>query len=228
MGIIELLKSEAGVSAFSTLAGFNVCAYAGAEPSEADFQRLERLAGVDRRQMKFPVQTHSARVVRVDSSTAPDALQGVDGVVTSERGLLVGVHTADCLPLLLADARAGVVGAIHCGWRGIVGGIVGRAVEAMSAAGAREVVAACGPCICAGCFEVGPEVSGLFDPRAVIESPGSRPHVDLAAAVGLQLRAAGIDRFELPPRCSRCSSDLYSVRRQGRELPYRTLTAIKL
>lgn len=222
------MESTAGVSAFSTLAGFNVCTYAGAPDVDADLRRLEAMTGVGREFMRFPVQTHSTRVVRVDADARVD-LRGVDGVVTADARLLIGVHTADCLPLLLADVDAGIVGAVHCGWRGIVGGIVGNALDAMAAAGARRLVAAMGPCICAGCFEVGPEVADRFEPDAVICGTGGvRPRVDLARAVALQLRRGGVDRIELPPACSKCSPGLYSVRRQGRELPFRTLTAIAI
>lgn len=231
MTTIPLMQSTAGVSAFSTLAGFNICTYAGASADAsvaADFSRLEAFAGVGREFMRFPVQTHSTRVVCVDADTEVD-LRGVDGVVTADDRLLIGVHTADCLPLLLADPDSGVVGAVHCGWRGIVGGIVGEALCAMAAAGARRLVAAMGPCICQTCFEVGPEVAERFEVAAVdILRRGGKPHVDLARAVALQLRRSGVDRIELPPACSRCSPELYSVRRQGRELPFRTLTAIRI
>lgn len=109
-----------GVSAFSTHAGFNVCTYAGADNVESDLCDLENLTGISRNRMFFPIQTHSLEVRVVDDGTD---LHDVDGVVTTTPGVLIGVHTADCLPLLMADVEAGVIAAVHCGWRGVVGDI---------------------------------------------------------------------------------------------------------
>lgn len=180
----------------------------------------------------LPVQTHSARVVRVDGEAADcGELDGVDGLVTARRGVAIGVRTADCLPLLMADAEGGVVGAIHCGWRGCVAGIAAEGVRVMSGAGARpeRIVASFGPHICRECFEVGEEVAALFPPEAVIRRQGRvRPYVSLARAVELQLRAAGVCHIVDSGICSFENSAYYSVRRQGRALPHRTISFIRL
>ena len=227
MKTLPLLTELTGVSAFSTCAGFNICTYAGGDRSmaEADLRQLERLTGIDRTHMRFPVQTHTAEVRLADRP-----LDGVDGVVCTSPGMLIGVHTADCLPLLMADVTAGVIAAVHCGWRGTAAGIAANAVELMVSAGAdtRHIVAAMGPCICADCFEVGEEVACRFPDEAVIRRPGAKPHVDLARAVALQLEAAGIRAITPPPACSMTDSRFYSVRRQGRSMTLRTLSAIAL
>ncbi len=214
------MEKETGVSAFSTLAGFNVCGYAGASLRQvaADMAMLRGVSGV--KEIYIPRQTHSVRV-----AYPGEDLEGADALVTDRPGQLLCINTADCLPLLLYDSEAGVIGAAHCGWRGTVGGIAGRTMEAMEKLGARadRTVAAVGPFICPDCFEVGPEVAEQFPPEAVIERPGARPHVDLLAAVKLQI--SGVRVMETAG-CSMTDSRFYSVRRQGRELPYRTLTAI--
>lgn len=227
MTVIPLLTDLTGVSAFSTPAGFNVCTYAGATDVEADLRALEAATGIARGRIYLPLQTHSATVRRI---TPGVDLRGVDGVVCTGPGALIGVHTADCLPLLMADTGAGVIAAVHCGWRGTVAGIVDNALSEMIAAGAApgRIAAAMGPCICPGCFEVGEEVARLFPDAAVCRRPGRKPHVDLARAVDLSLRAAGVRSIVRPPACSRCDPTLYSVRRQGPTLPFRTLTAIRL
>lgn len=208
---LPLMTNLAGVSAFSTLAGFN-------------FDDLHSLAS----EVVFPVQTHTANV-RIAEPGAD--LQDVDGLVCTRPGVLIGVRTADCLPLLMADIDAGVIAAVHCGWRGTVAGIALNALSLMIEAGAApgRIHAAMGPCICPDCFEVGPEVADLFPPSTV-HSPQSGVHsfVDLAAAVSLQLRSAGVSDITLPPACSKTSPQLYSVRRQGRTLLPRTLTTIML
>lgn len=228
-GITPLMTSTTGVSAFSTPAGFNICTYAGATAADAEpsLLILEALTGIDRRSMYFPVQTHSTRIVRA----LPGAdLNQADGILATGPGVLIGVHTADCLPLLLADTEARVIAAVHCGWRGTAAGIVANAISAITDAGANpaRTVAAMGPCICPQCFEVGPEVACQFPDAAVIRRPGHKPHVDLARAVEIQLRQAGITAISLPPACSKTTPTLYSVRRQGPTLPHRTLTCLHL
>lgn len=179
----------------------------------------------------LPVQTHSARVVTIGDEEDSDDLDGVDGLVTTRRGLAIGVRTADCLPLLMADAEGCVVAAIHCGWRGCVAGIATEGVRAMTAAGARpeRIVASFGPHICQECFEVGEEVAVQFPPEAIIRREDwARPHVSLAKAVELQLRAAGVDSIANTCVCSFETPAYYSVRRQGRDLPHRTISQIRL
>lgn len=221
------MESQTGVIAFSTLAGFNVCTYAGAGDSEADLRALEAHTGIPRTHIFLPHQTHSSTVRLVGPGVNLDA---TDGVIAAGPGVLIGVHTADCLPLLLADTSAGIIAAVHCGWRGTIGGIVSNALSQMTELGAEppRIAAVMGPCICADCFEVGEEVACRFPDAAVIRRPGHKPHVDLSRTVELQLRAAGVIDIQGPPACSKCNPDLYSVRRQGRALPFRTLTALTL
>ncbi|MDE5900579.1 MAG: polyphenol oxidase family protein [Muribaculaceae bacterium] len=225
-----LLTAQApDVTALVTHRGFNACCYAGADvASAAEGRRLiARHFGVGDDAVFMPRQTHSARV-----AYAGEDLDGVDAMVTGRRGAVLCINTADCLPLLLVDTVAGVIGAAHCGWRGTVAGIASRTVERMAAIGAdpSRIVAAMGPCICADCFEVGPEVAAFFPAQALVESPGRRPHVDLGAAVSLQLVASGLwhESIARPMACSMHDSRFHSVRREGRDLSYRTLTAIIL
>lgn len=213
-------EGEAGVSAFSTFVGFNVCYYAGADPQQvaADRQKLAEFTGA--REVFIPRQTHSVRVGRPG-----DDLHGVDALVTDIPGQLLCINTADCLPLLLYDPIARVVGAAHCGWRGSVGRIAEATMLKMRELGAKPecTLAAVGPHICAECFEVGEEVALLFPPTSVIRRHGFKPHVSLLEAVKIQLPGV---TFVNSPLCSMHDSRFYSVRRQGRELSQRTLSAI--
>lgn len=233
--LIPLMREAADVSAFSTCIGFNICTYAGADPALAadDLERLSRLTSIPVGRIIVPRQTHSVNVAVIGRGGPMPALDDTDALVTDRPGLLLCIQTADCLPLLLADTRAGIIGAAHCGWRGTADGIAAATVAAMASLGADpgHIRAAMGPCICPDCFEVGPEVAARFPARAVIAGPaGSRPHVSLPAAVTLQLTASGIpaDSITPPPACSMTSPRLYSVRRQGRALTCRTLSAVTL
>lgn len=228
MDFIELLNDTPSVKAATTTVGFNACSYAGASKSqvEADRIRLAQYFGVTDKDIYIPVQTHSANV-----AMPGDDLNSVDAVVSNQPGQVIAVNTADCLPLLLADTDAGVIAAVHCGWRGTVAGIAGNAISKMVELGAKpeNIVAAMGPCIGVECFEVGEEVAAQFPEKAVVRSY-AKPHVDLAKAVAMQLSDAGVNEscIALPLACSMCNTRFHSVRREGRALPFRTLTAIAL
>jgi YfiH family protein len=112
-----------------------------------------------------PYQIHSARVLTVVEPWpgGPDAPQG-DAVVTDRPGVALGILTADCVPVLFADADAGVVGAAHAGWKGAIGGVLEETVRAMEGLGgaAHRIVAAIGPCIHQPSYEVGDDFRARF------------------------------------------------------------------
>lgn len=101
-------------------------------------------------------QVHSPDVVTATEPFADDARPHADGLVTATPGLLLGILTADCVPVLFADRDAGVVGAAHAGWKGAITGVTDRTLDAMEALGAdrRRIVAAIGPCIARASYEV--------------------------------------------------------------------------
>ncbi len=109
-------------------------------------------------------QVHSARAVTVEQPWADDERPRADALVTRRRGIVLGVLTADCAPVLLADAKAGVVGAVHAGWRGALDGVLEACVAEMESLGAArgEIVAGIGPCIGKRSYEVGPEFPAPF------------------------------------------------------------------
>jgi polyphenol oxidase len=128
-----------------------------------------------------------------------------DAMVTGVKGLVLGVLSADCAPVLIADPQAGVVAAAHAGWGGALGGVVGTAVEAMVAQGAdpSRMVAAVGPCIAAASYEVGLEFLAAFTAQdraferffAAGATPDKR-QFDLPAFVLHRLAQAGVAQAE--------------------------------
>lgn len=208
MSHTPLLQDIAGVSAFCTHAGFY-----------EDF--LPEISGIAAEKIFIPCQTHSARV-----ASPGEPLDNCDALVTDRPGILLAVRTADCLPLLMADPIAGVIAAVHCGWRGTAAGIAAHTLNRMVQLGAspRRIVAAAGPHICQHCFEVGDEVATRFPAEAVIGGY-AKPHISLLDAVSLQLPGITV---RPGPACSMESTAYHSVRRQGRAMPRRTLTAISL
>lgn len=145
-------------------------------------------------------QVHSAEVVAVDGPWAGSPPEG-DALVTDRPGLLVGVVTADCAPVLLADAEAGVVGAAHAGWRGALGGVLENTLAAMEALGAERarIVAAIGPAIAQASYEVDAALRDRF-PTAGLRffAPGA-PHrwqFDLPGFAAWRLHEAGVGSVE--------------------------------
>jgi len=168
-------------------------------------------------------QVHGARVVQApwdEISVTPEA----DAAVAESPGLVLGIQTADCLPVLLVDPRRRRVAAAHAGWRGTAAGVARAAVRALLAAGSEpgDIVAALGPAIGPCCYEVGDELREAFGPGALgcfRPGPRGRPHLDVRAANLRQLLEAGLraERIHSLAECTRCRPDLYhSYRRDGR------------
>lgn len=150
-------------------------------------------------------QVHSPTVATVDGPY-PGERPKADALVTQVPGLLLGILTADCAPVLFADVQGGVVGAAHAGWKGAFGGVTDATIEAMEAIGARRdrIVAAIGPSIARASYEV----DGAFVDRFLDADPanerffteGRRPdhaQFDLEGYVAARLAAAGVGRVEM-------------------------------
>lgn len=149
-------------------------------------------------------QVHGSTVVTLTEAPAGGSRPEADGMVTRMDGLALGILTADCAPVLLADPDAHVIGAAHAGWKGALSGIVGATVDAMTALGARpeSILAAIGPTIAGQDYEVGETFRSEFlghDPDAeafFTTPPGGSPHFDLPRYVAKQLERAGIRKIE--------------------------------
>jgi YfiH family protein len=144
-------------------------------------------------------QRHTADVVAVDQPWSWEAAPIADALVTGTRGVALGILTADCAPILLADAERGVIGAAHAGWRGALDGVIANTVAAMRDLGAApaRMVAAVGPCIGPMSYEVGPEFVAQFtavkpDFARYFDHSRARPHFDLPRFVADRLRDAGV------------------------------------
>lgn len=190
----------------------------GRESREASRQRVgQALEPHDR--LLLMKQVHGAHVLRAPWQGTPEA----DAATASEAGLILGVETADCLPVFLVDPRRRAVAAAHAGWRGTAAGVVARAVEALVAAGSRpaELLAALGPGIGPCCYEVGDELRASFGPKGAEffrPGPRGRPHLDVRAANRRQLQGAGLrlEHVHDVDECTSCRADLYhSYRRDG-------------
>ncbi|HXF88823.1 MAG TPA: peptidoglycan editing factor PgeF [Xanthobacteraceae bacterium] len=168
-------------------------------------------------------QIHSANVVVAEAPWAPTARPKADGIVTRVPGLAIGISTADCGPVLLADAQARVIGTAHAGWRGALAGVLEATIAAMEKLGARRerTVAALGPMIRIPNYEVGPELVEQFlaadKANARFFHPAARPdrsQFDLAGYICARLREAGLREIEDLGDCTYADPErFYSYRR---------------
>ena len=249
--MMELVKLDfvdfvEGIEAFSTTrgqvdgrnaySGVNLCDYVGDDALRVLDARLTLAMqlGVDLDDLVMPRQTHSCRVAVIDNRfRAMDiekqeaALEGVDALVTKLQGVVIGVNTADCVPIVLMDGQAGVIAVAHAGWRGTVGRIARAVVEEMCRQGASadRIQATMGPSICQECFEVGDEVVDAFQKArfnlndiVVRNATTGKAHIDLRAANRAVLAAAGVPMANIieSQHCSRCEhTRFFSARRLG-------------
>lgn len=224
-GIFRGLNCGPGSSDLSEVVAINRARVAGA-------------MGVPPDHLMTLTQTHSSDVVTL-TGPMPDRPMA-DAIVTATPGLLLGVLTADCQPVLFADAKAGVVGAAHAGWRGAKDGVLKATVDAMVDLGATRaaITAVIGPTISQAAYEVGPEfLEGFLDDdpqnaRFFIQGHAGRYLFDLPAFGLFHLREAGIGHAEWTRHCTYNDAErFFSYRRatHAGEADYgRLLSVIRL
>ncbi len=162
-------------------------------------------------------QVHGDEVLVVDAPMRLGEVPNGDALVTTTRGLGLMVRVADCVPVVLADVAAGVIGAVHSGRPGTALDIATRTVEVMREHGAVDLVAWIGPHVCGSCYEV-PEpmreqVSAVV-PETFAETSWGTPALDIGAGVRAQLERAGVEVVDVAG-CTLEESSLHSYRRDG-------------
>jgi YfiH family protein len=174
-------------------------------------------------------QIHSDIIARADGDQG--CLGEGDALITAVPGQFIGIRTADCVPLLIADRNRRVVAAVHAGWRGSAAGIAGKTVRRLSdeyGTNPIDLLVAIGPTIGQCCFEVGPEVAAQFEPYI----PGSAllDHIDLVEANMRQLLSVKVQRDNIDASClcTACSPGEFHSWRRDRERSGRMVAAIRI
>jgi len=228
---------RAGGASSGVFQGLN-CGTGSSDQDEAVTINRARVAlaiGVAPSALQGMHQVHSAQVVTVTEPIVPRPR--ADALVTAVPGLALSVLTADCQPVLLADARAGVIGATHAGWRGALAGVLEATVAAMVALGAvpDRIVAVIGPTISQRAYEVGPDLMDTVladDPAAArffAAGAGDRMQFDLPGYGLYRLRAAGVGVAAWTRHCTYSDpARFFSYRRSvhQREADYGRLIAV--
>lgn len=195
---------KGGVSK-GAVAGLNCGLGSGDDPRAVETnRRLAADAIIPGAPLASVYQIHSPTAVIVTEAAPYAERPQADALITDRPGLLLGVVTADCAPVLLADVEAGVVGAAHAGWRGATAGVTDQAIGSMISLGARveRIAAVVGPCIAKSSYEVDHGFAERLladapeNERFLGEGPTGNPHFDLEAYVVARLAAAGVRRIE--------------------------------
>jgi YfiH family protein len=247
-GVVAAFTGRAGGSSAPPYATLNLGLAVGDDLRRvlANRRRVATVLGLAGRPWALARQVHGNRVVAVDTGTglgAGPAAPGsgrvgavglgqgppegkppvgeADGLVTTDPGVVLAVLAADCAPVLLADPAAGVVGAVHAGWRGLAAGVVEAGVAAMAALGAdpAATVGLVGPAAGGCCYEVGPEVRevvGARYPAALATTRDGRPALDPAAGAAQALERAGVEgtNVRLVGECTVDLADRYFSHRR--------------
>ena len=208
-----------GGSGEGDFASLNLSGHVGDDPGVVESNRalVAGSLGVGRDRLLFMDQCQGSDVVVVDGPWRGEP-PAADGIVTTSTDLALAVLVADCTPILLVDQLAGVAAAVHAGRPGMLSGIALKAVDVMTALGARSIRAVVGPSVCGRCYEV-PEAmraqAALVSPVAPAVSWQGTPAIDVAAGVVEQLRSRSV-AVHWVSGCSRESPDLFSYRRAHR------------
>ncbi|HEX2806127.1 MAG TPA: peptidoglycan editing factor PgeF [Kineosporiaceae bacterium] len=230
LGVIAFFtcRSDRGATGRRPTGGygdFNLALHVGDDPAQVAARR-RRLAERVGAPVLFARQVHGTRVAVVDARSSRDPYGGdlgqheggYDALTTAGPQVGLAVLVADCVPVLLADPRAGVVAAAHAGRNGLLAGVLGAVLAAMIARGARpeRIRAALGPCAGGCCYEVPEQMQ--HEAAAVLPATRSRtrrgtPSLDLRAGCRSVLESAGVAAVQLVGGCTIEDEALYSYRR---------------
>lgn len=185
--------------------------------------RLELLnhLGITDGSVTFPIQTHTCTVEIVTEENKHSVFQDVDALITNTPNILIGVLSADCVPVLLADPVSKVIACIHAGWRGTAAEIVKHTISQMQAkfgCNTSNIVAGIGPSISASNYEVGEDVAMHFRNESKEKLPTGKSCIDLWIENNMQLIEMGLkeENISISRQCTYSNSDLfYSARRDG-------------
>jgi YfiH family protein len=218
-----VVTTRAGGHSTGPFARFNLSTGVGDDPVAVAANRRRLATALGLRGVVFLNQVHGTKVAVVDAVPGPGEPDrpGTDAAVTTLPGVALAVLTADCVPVLLADPQAGVVGVAHAGRVGAAAGVLSATLAAMEGLGARagDCEALLGPAVCGACYEVPAEMRDAVEaalPGSATRTRRGTPGLDLRAGLRAQLAALGVAKVGVDPRCTVEDPDLYSYRRDRR------------
>lgn len=221
MRVRRIVTTRAGGRSAAPYESFNLGDHVGDDPAAvaANRRRLSDELGLAPDHLIWMEQVHGRTATIVDGPRT-EALEATDAVVATGPGLAPVALVADCVPILLSDADAGVVAAVHAGRVGARVGVLPAALAAMEKAGARmdHTEALLGPSVCGECYEVPAAMRDDVEthlPGSAVRTRKGTPGLDLRAGLWRQLADAGVARIGVDPRCTVEDRTLFSHRRDG-------------
>jgi YfiH family protein len=217
--IRRVVTTRAGGASVGKFESFNLGDHVGDDPAAVVANR-KRLAGeLGLTKIAWMEQVHGRTVALVDG-TETEPAEATDALVTATPGVAVVVLVADCVPVLLGDAEAGVVAAVHAGRVGARIGVVPATLKVMQEAGAElgRIEALLGPAICGEDYEVPADMARDVEqhlPGSATKTRTGTPGLDLRAGLWRQLAEAGVGKIGVDPRCTFEEQSLFSYRRDG-------------
>ena len=204
---------------FPQIFGRHVTAFFTGKSPGADPEGISRAASIDNQKIYLPTQKHTDKVLVLDSDLSPRI---ADAVITSNKGILLGIQVADCVPVLLYDVKRNVIGVVHAGWRGTAASILKKTIETMRERFSSfpiDIKIAIGPSIRWCCYHVGYDVLESVEKATGIGeyhiNRGGAYCLDLASANKYQAVSAGVPKENIwvSDECTYCHPDkFYSYR----------------
>lgn len=232
----EKLKKQSGL-----IHGFSTKKFGDCNPlDKQNWQNISQFLatlGLKKENLVLMEQVHGKRIKKVGQEDRGQILPGIDGLVANEKGLILGIKTADCLPILFFDPKAKIVGAVHAGWQGVLKKIPQKMIEMMIRLGSlpEEIVIAIGPYIRSCCYDINAQRKKRFEkefdsPKGMEIRRKNKTYLDLSVPTILQLNHSGAlnKNIDLANLCTACrDKEFYSYRREV-EKAGRILSVISL
>jgi len=198
---------------------------------------LETL-GLKKKNLVLAQQVHGNKIQVVGTKNKGQTINGVDGLITKELGLTLGIRTADCLPVLFYEPVARIIGACHAGWKGILAKLPQKMVDSLIIKGAlpENILVAVGPHVCRKCYEIKKDQAQNFEKEfgqlsGMLVKKNGKIYLDLLIPVIFQLTSSGVLRKNilLSDECTSCQNDKYfSYRKDNDKTCGEMLSAISL
>ena len=177
-------------------------------------KKCASILGLDNSNIAYPIQTHSNKVVDINT---PGAYSDADGLITVNQNIILSIQVADCVPIFIYDLEGKCKGLVHSGWRGTANKIISNAMKIFIENGSNQsdIIVLIGPSIRKCCYEVGEELLELFDSDC-IQSVGPKYMLDISSQIKLDLKNIQIPEENIfdSKICTYCHSDCHSYRRE--------------
>lgn len=195
--------------------------------SNENLDKFLSILGIEKNKLVMMEQVHGNKIELIGSNDKGKVIRGVDGLIADQKGIFLGVNTADCLPLFFYDSKKKIVGIAHAGWKGVLSRIAQKIVQAMVKMGSHpdEIIVGIGPHIGGCCYTVNQERAERFLEEfghlsEMITADGQEIHLDLTVPMVVQLIKAGIKRgnIEVSTSCTSCDHhQFFSFRKDSKK-----------